>query len=157
MILESKKNGALPLVSLNHISRLCRSLEKSLNFYQNVLGFYQIKRPQSFNFNGAWLFNYGIGIHLLQAEDPDSMPKITEINPKDNHISFQCDSVISVEKKLKEMSVPYVHRRVEEEGIFVDQLFIHDPDGFMIEICNCENIPVIPLEPIRVCKRVTLI
>jgi hypothetical protein len=35
------------------------------------------------------LFGYGIGIHLLQSEDPDSMPKKTEINPKDNHISFQ--------------------------------------------------------------------
>jgi catechol 2,3-dioxygenase-like lactoylglutathione lyase family enzyme len=36
------------------------------------------------------LYNYGIGIHLLQAEDPESLPpKKTEINPKDNHISFQ--------------------------------------------------------------------
>ncbi|CAL5362445.1 unnamed protein product [Camellia sinensis] len=36
------------------------------------------------------LFNYGIGIHLLQSEDPKNMPKICQINPKDNHISFQC-------------------------------------------------------------------
>ena len=35
------------------------------------------------------LFGYGMGIHLLQSEDPESMPKKTEINPKDNHISFQ--------------------------------------------------------------------
>lgn len=35
------------------------------------------------------LFNYGIGIHLLQSEDPNNMPKINIINPKDNHISFQ--------------------------------------------------------------------
>ncbi|CAL5342274.1 unnamed protein product [Camellia sinensis] len=35
------------------------------------------------------LFNYGIGIHLLQSEDPKNMPKICQINPKDNHISFQ--------------------------------------------------------------------
>jgi hypothetical protein len=36
------------------------------------------------------LYNYGSGIHLLQAEDPERMPpKKTEINPKDNHISFQ--------------------------------------------------------------------
>jgi hypothetical protein len=35
------------------------------------------------------LFNFGIGVHLLQAEDPESMPpKKTEIDPKDNHISF---------------------------------------------------------------------
>ncbi|KAL7239756.1 hypothetical protein ACSBR2_005601 [Camellia fascicularis] len=63
----------LHLKSLNHISVVCRSVDKSLDFYQNVLG----------------LFNYDIGIHLLQSEDPENMPKICQINPKDNHISFQ--------------------------------------------------------------------
>ena len=38
------------------------------------------------------LFNYGIGIHLLQSEDPGSLPEKGEINPKDNHISFQVSS-----------------------------------------------------------------
>lgn len=51
-----------------------------------------------------------------------------------------------VEKKLKEMRIEYVKRRVKEGGINVDQLFFHDPDGTMIEICNCDNLPVIPLE-----------
>lgn len=63
-----------------------------------------------------------------------------------------------VEKKLKEMEIKYVRQRVEEGGIEVDQLFFHDPDGFMIEICNCDNLPVIPLagEMIRSCSRVNL-
>lgn len=41
------------------------------------------------------LFNYGIGIHLLQTEDPHQLPTVGGINPKDNHISFQ---VISLER-----------------------------------------------------------
>ena len=118
------------------------------------------------------LFGYGIGIHLLQSEEPESLPKKSEINPKDNHISFQvisfrffflsenmiwicndygcdddeqCESMGAVEKMLKEMGIDYVRAVVEEGGIHVDQLFFHDPDGFMIEICNCDNLPVIPL------------
>ncbi|KAB1199322.1 hypothetical protein CJ030_MR0G025181 [Morella rubra] len=63
----------------------------------------------------------------------------------DNHISFQCDSMAIVEKNLKEMEIEYVKSSVEEGGIYVDQLFFHDPDGSMIEICNCDNLPVIPL------------
>ncbi|KAF8026754.1 hypothetical protein BT93_F3280 [Corymbia citriodora subsp. variegata] len=84
------------------------------------------------------------------------MPKKTEINPKDNHISFQCESMGAVEKKLKEMEIDYVRAKVEEGGIEVDQLFFHDPDGFMIEICNCDSLPVIPLagEVARACSRV---
>ncbi|KAK1282630.1 hypothetical protein QJS10_CPB22g01154 [Acorus calamus] len=151
------RGGALALTSLNHISIVCRSVEQSLDFYQNVLGFVPIRRPGSFDFGGHWLFSYGIGIHLLQSEDPDHMPTKSEINPKDNHISFQCESVTAVGKKLKEMGIAYIQRKVEEGGIFVDQLFFHDPDGFMIEICDCENLPVIPLggeNTLQACKRV---
>ncbi|KAK7328376.1 hypothetical protein VNO77_22481 [Canavalia gladiata] len=135
----------LQLKSLNHISLVCRSVEKSIEFYENVLGFFPIKRPSSFDFNGAWLFNYGIGIHLLQSDDPEGMPKIGHINPKDNHISFQGESIAAVENRLKQLKIEYVKCRVEESGIYVDQLFFHDPDGTMIEICDCDNIPVVPL------------
>ncbi|CAL4978151.1 unnamed protein product [Urochloa decumbens] len=141
--------GGLPLAALNHISVVCRSLQGSVHFYRDVLGFIPIRRPGSFDFDGAWLFNYGIGIHLLQAEDPESMPpKKTEINPKDNHISFQCESLEAVQRRLKELGIRYVQRRVEEGGIFVDQLFFHDPDGFMIEVCTCDKLPVVPLVPV---------
>ncbi|KAI6671983.1 hypothetical protein NL676_006868 [Syzygium grande] len=152
---ESSQNP-LHLKSLNHISLVCRSLEKSMNFYQDVLGFVPIRRPGSFDFDGAWLFGYGIGIHLLQSEDPEKMPEKSEINPKDNHISFQCESMEAVEKKLKEMEMDFVRATVEEGGIQVEQLFFHDPDGFMIEICNCDSLPVIPLagEMARSCSRV---
>lgn len=63
-----------------------------------------------------------------------------------------------VEKKLTEMGIDWVRQRVEEGGIYVDQLFFHDPDGFMIEICNCDNIPMIPLagEMVRSCSRINL-
>ncbi|KAL2327057.1 hypothetical protein Fmac_020484 [Flemingia macrophylla] len=46
--------NTLLLKSLNHISIGCASVEKSVDFYVNVLGFSPIKRPSSLNFNGAW-------------------------------------------------------------------------------------------------------
>ncbi|KAI3972305.1 hypothetical protein MKW92_005042 [Papaver armeniacum] len=143
---ENVSNSALPLLSLNHVSYLCKSVTESAKFYQEVLGFVLIKRPSSFKFEGAWLFNYGIGIHLLQCNsinDVQQMP--VKINPKDNHISFQCTDIELVKKRLREMGMKYETALVEEGGVFVNQLFFHDPDGYMIEICNCDNIPVIPL------------
>ncbi|KAK3160489.1 hypothetical protein QOZ80_1BG0060140 [Eleusine coracana subsp. coracana] len=53
----------------------------------------------------------------------------------------------AVHRRLKELGVKYVERRVEEGGIFVDQVFFHDPDGFMIEVCTCDNLPIVPLVP----------
>lgn len=54
-------------------------------------------------------------------------------------------------RKLNEMNIEFVTAVVTEGGIIVDQLFFHDPDGYMIEICNCQNLPVLPLSscPIR--------
>ncbi|KAF3790837.1 hypothetical protein EJ110_NYTH16028 [Nymphaea thermarum] len=145
--LPAASDCALPLVSINHASFLCSSVADTANFYQDVLGFALIKRP-SFNFEGAWLFNYGIGIHLLQCSSISDMPSKSEvINPKGNHISFQCADMELVKKKLEAMSIKYVTGMVEEAGIRADRVFFHDPDGYMIEICNCEKLPILPLPP----------
>ncbi|KAI3859701.1 hypothetical protein MKX03_031215 [Papaver bracteatum] len=59
----------IPLVSLDHISMLCKDVDKSVDLYVNILGFVQIKRPSSLDFDGAWVFNYVIGIHLVQSKE----------------------------------------------------------------------------------------
>ncbi|KAK9217576.1 hypothetical protein WN943_006203 [Citrus x changshan-huyou] len=135
-------SNTMPILSLNHVSFVCKSVKRSVMFYEQVLGFVIIKRP-SFNFEGAWLFNHGIGIHLLESDKAPE--KRGKINPKDNHISFQCSDMKLVMRKLEEMNIEYETAVVEEGGIRVDQLFFHDPDGYMIEICNCQNLPVLPL------------
>ncbi|KAH9606033.1 hypothetical protein KSS87_021050 [Heliosperma pusillum] len=144
--------GALPLLSLNHVSYVCKSLADSVRFYVDVLGFGLIKRPSSFQFEGAWLFNYGIGIHLLESDNHQR--KTSKINPKENHISFQCSDMNLVIKQLETMGIEYVTAQVEEGGVKVDQLFFHDPDGYMVEICNCDNIPILPLSscPLKIPK-----
>ncbi|KAF3452630.1 hypothetical protein FNV43_RR03063 [Rhamnella rubrinervis] len=140
---STNSSSKLPLLSLNHVSFVCKSVSESVRFYEDVLGFVLIKRPSSFNFEGAWLFNYGIGIHLLES---DNIPaKKGRINPKDNHISFQCSDMSVFTRKLEEMNIEYVTAVVKEGGIVVDQLFFHDPDGYMVEICNCQNLPPLPI------------
>lgn len=56
----------------------------------------------------------------------------------------------AMEQKLKEMDIEYMKRTVgDQEGAAIDQLFFKDPDGFMIEICNCENLKLVPAESFR--------
>ncbi|KAK4424416.1 hypothetical protein Salat_1635000 [Sesamum alatum] len=140
-----KRTRDLPELSLNHVSFLCKSVKKSVQFYQQVLGFGLIKRPSSFDFEGAWLFNHGVGIHLLEVEKIGKNEKKGRINPKDNHISFQCTDMDLIVHKLDQMGIEYVKGVVREGGIDVDQIFFHDPDGYMIEICNCHILPLLPL------------
>ncbi|KAK1304922.1 hypothetical protein QJS10_CPB11g00905 [Acorus calamus] len=50
-----------------------------------------------------------------------------------------------VKRKLEKMGIKYVSAIVTEGGVTFDQLFFHDPDGYMIEICDCHKLPVVPL------------
>ena len=81
----------MPLMALNHISRLCKSVDASVRFYVKSLGFVLIHRPPALDFSGAWLFNYGVGIHLVQRDDARRAADVSpgELDPMDNHISFQ--------------------------------------------------------------------
>ncbi|XP_022897314.1 lactoylglutathione lyase [Olea europaea var. sylvestris] len=140
------KEHEIPLLALNHVSRVCSSVKDSVDFYTKVLGFVLIERPEAFDFDGAWLFNYGVGIHLVHAKDDEKLPQDREnLDPMDNHISFQCENMEAMEQKLKDHNIKYIKRTVgdEDEGA-IDQLFFNDPDGFMIEICNCENLKLVP-------------
>ena len=45
--------GPLPLRSLDHISFVVRDVQASIEFYRDLLGFQEIRRPD-FGFNGSW-------------------------------------------------------------------------------------------------------
>ncbi|XP_027356766.1 LOW QUALITY PROTEIN: uncharacterized protein LOC113866076 [Abrus precatorius] len=152
---EGRKEKPPPLVALNHVSRLCRNVKDSIDFYTKVLGFVLIDRPQALDFDGAWLFNYGVGIHLVQSKVEDQrLPSDPQhLDPQDNHISFQCEDMEAMEKKLKERNVRYMKKTLKaEDGTVMDQIFMNDPDGFMVEICNCENLKLVPADSLSKIK-----
>ncbi|MEW5303098.1 MAG: hypothetical protein WDW38_001422 [Sanguina aurantia] len=123
---------------MNHISRVVSDLKTSCLFYE-MLGFSRIHRP-SLRCDGVWLWGLGLGIHLIKGNPIARQPVI---DPQADHISFQAESLAGTEELLKKMGVPYAEALVEEEGLLVRQLFFHDPDYNMIEICNCDVLPIV--------------
>lgn len=59
---------------------------------------------------------------------------------------LQCEDMDAMVKKLEELNIEYMKRTVgdDKNGAKIDQLFFNDPDGFMVEICNCENLKLVP-------------
>lgn len=86
MFLDSSPSGGLArsILMVHGNFNLPMSLQAGDFFFGEFGGFFY--RILIFMYR---LFAYGIGIHLLQAEEPENLPKKSEINPKDNHISFQ--------------------------------------------------------------------
>jgi len=47
---------------------------------------------------------------------------------------------------LESLNINYIQQKVFEAGIEVAQIFFHDPDNNMVEVCNCDSLPICPLD-----------
>ena len=96
------------------MGRITKRVEASRDFYRDVLGFREVARP-NFDFPGAWLYNYGIMIHLIYNEaagDPDG-----EIEARDDHLALHCDDLARAERLLQEHGVEYRKNVIADRGI----------------------------------------
>jgi len=124
-----RESPALTLKGLNHVGLMTRRVEESRAFYRDLLGFQEVSRP-NFDFDGAWLYNFGLMIHLIhnpRAGDPSG-----QIETRHNHLAFHADDLPAVERLLQAHGVPFRKNEIKDRQI--QQLFFQDPDGHHIEI-----------------------
>lgn len=120
----------LPISAVNHLSVVTRRLEASRKFYRDVLGFREVERPD-FNFAGAWLYNYGLMIHIIENPPLAGDPSET-IQTRAIHLALHSDDLAAAARRLEEHGISY--RKNEVPGGIIKQLFFQDPDGFHIEV-----------------------
>ena len=118
----------LPIVGLHHISLTTRDTEASARFYCELLGFRRLARPP-FNFRGAWLWGYGLQIHLI--ENASQAPARDSIDTRADHIAFAVNETEEIVGLLESRGIEY-RQQVNAGGIA--QTFFHDPDGHQIEL-----------------------
>lgn len=117
--------GRLPLITINHVSYAVPEPQVTAHFFEQVLGFRRLKRPDSFEkaFDGAWLCGMGVEIHLIQPKTADfsgSFPKTIaadDIDPRSDHLSFLCNDMDVVTAALEEWEVKYVESEFRENGM----------------------------------------
>lgn len=132
--------GPIPLESVNHIARETTDVERSLRFYRDVLGFREVWRPD-FDFEGAWLYNYGVMIHIIKGLPP---AREGEISTRADHVAFHTPNIEAVEKTLIELDIPYKKNYVPKTN--VTQVFFHDPDGNHIEVGTYPPVRELPAD-----------
>ena len=126
----------IPIRAVHHVGRLTKRLEASRAFYRDVLGFREIERP-NFDFPGAWLFAFGVQIHLIgndAAGDPTG-----EIQSRVNHLALHVDDFEQARALLEEHGVQY--KESQAPGRNLRQLFFRDPDGHVVELATYPPTP----------------
>ncbi|HWB00341.1 MAG TPA: VOC family protein [Pirellulales bacterium] len=119
---------SLPIRHLHHVSLRTTRLDESRAFYRDLLGFQEIPRVK-FDFDGAWLFAYGLQIHLIV--DPAKPASDGKIQSRHEHVAFEVDDTAPVEAALRTAGVAFKVNIQASSN--VRQVFCLDPDGHCIE------------------------
>jgi catechol 2,3-dioxygenase-like lactoylglutathione lyase family enzyme len=129
--------------SLDSACLLVRDVERSRQFYTQVLEMEEIPRPSSFNFPGAWLKKGSAILHLIG--EPES-GRVDQIYPGSynreeladgygNHIAFEVEDLDEAVQDLKAHNIE-IAGGPRPRGDGITQLYICDPDGYIIELCD---------------------
>ena len=112
---------------LNHVALHVADVEKSCEFYNNVLKLEPMERP-AFDFPGAW-FRLGEfqELHLIGGREDAVISR-----PCSNHFALRADNLDEWEEYFKSIEQEYVPRRTRPDGAF--QIYVADPDGYHIEL-----------------------
>lgn len=108
---------------IHHVNVNVHSLEESLDFYVNKLGFAPFDRPEM-KVRGGWLRMGDQELHIMEAPG-------AAIDKK-QHFALLVDSIDEAAAHLDKVQVGF--RRIHNDDGRSDQIFIHDPSGNRIEI-----------------------
>lgn len=118
------------VVSLHHVGILCENLERSLNFYQNILGLTinEARPHDKLPYRGAWLWAGSVMIHLMELPNPDPVTGRPEYGGRDRHACILIRDVTKLKAILDKAGIPY---NLSSSGRAA--IFSRDPDGNGLE------------------------
>eukprot|EP00262_Sarcandra_glabra_P019302 TRINITY_DN7235_c0_g1_i1.p1 TRINITY_DN7235_c0_g1~~TRINITY_DN7235_c0_g1_i1.p1 ORF type:complete len:222 (+),score=32.24 TRINITY_DN7235_c0_g1_i1:47-667(+) len=131
----SEDNGGIGVVSIHHVGLLCQNLEKSLDFYQNLLGLEinEARPHEKLPYRGAWLWVGSEMIHLMELPNPDPLTGRPEHGGRDRHACIGIQDVSKLKAIFDKAGINYTLSRSGRPAIFA-----RDPDGNALEFTQVD-------------------
>lgn len=116
-------------MAFNHVALQVSDVAHSADFYAKVLDLQEIPIP-AFDYPVKW-FSLGANreLHLIGRDET-----ITSTGIRGNHFCLEVTDILQAEKHLKDLGISYQPIKFRPDG--VKQLFLTDPDGHYIELCE---------------------
>ncbi|MBZ9729242.1 VOC family protein [Salegentibacter sp. JZCK2] len=124
--------------TIDHIAIYVVDLDKSTNFYENILGLKKISEPFNDGKHTWFALGSNVQLHLIEGASALKEPD------KNSHLSFSVSSVSSFITVLKKNKIGYENWLGEKQAITnrvdgVKQIYITDPDGYWLEINDAQQ------------------
>lgn len=118
------------VVGVHHVGILCENLERSLHFYQNILGLEinEARPHDKLPYRGAWLWVGSEMIHLMELPNPDPSLGRPEHGGRDRHSCIAIQDVSKLKAIFDREGIPYTLSRSGRPAIFA-----RDPDSNALE------------------------
>ena len=126
---------------VDHVTIIAGDLESTRRFYVEIMGMHEVKRP-SFDFAGAWFEKNGFQVHatLASVESGNAGPADTgaEVVSRGQHLAFRVGDFDAVINHITSNGIQIAAGpKKRPDGI--SQVYFHDPDGYLIEICGMQT------------------
>ncbi|KAM7276407.1 hypothetical protein ACFE04_018273 [Oxalis oulophora] len=123
------------VVSVHHVGILCENLERSLDFYQNILGLEinEARPHDKLPYRGAWLWVGSEMVHLMELPNPDPLTGRPEHGGRDRHTCIAIRDVSKLKSILDKAGIPYTLSKSGRPAIFT-----RDPDANALEFTQVD-------------------
>ena len=123
---------------IQHCALVVSDLDRSRRFYGDALGLTEIDRPSSFEFAGAWFRAGDDEVHLIVEMDTTmragGAPTGAGLGVGlVTHLALEVDDLATTLERARSQAVE-VGGGPMPRGDGVDQAFLLDPDGYVIEV-----------------------
>jgi glyoxylase I family protein len=141
---------------LQHCGLIVADLDRSRGFYGGALGLEEVARPHNFVFDGAWFQVGDDQIHLLVEGETTARAGADDPGPSvatglATHLAIEVDDLAAALARLDEHAVELAGGPMPR-GDGYDQVFVFDPDGYVIELfehTGADQSDAPPRAPVR--------
>jgi len=122
------------VMGIHHVSFLVADVQRSREFYRDILGLEADPARPDLGYPGAWLMTGAQQLHLMQLPVPDPVTDRPTHVGRDRHAAFTVRALEPVVQRLQQSGVDYTRSRSGRRAVF-----FRDPDGNGVELVEVET------------------